>query len=195
MRHHNLMTRTLAVSILAIAATLAIAAEPATKPAAPPAAGEKARDFSLADLDGKQVTLTGLTKTGPVVLVVLRGWPGYQCPLCSTQVGQLRAKADELSKRGARVLLVYPGPKERLDERAREFLKEDALPEGFHFVTDPDFAFVNAYGLRWDAPDETAYPSTFVIGKDNLVRFAKVSKTHGGRASVAEVLKALDDAK
>ena len=81
MRHHNLMTRTLAVSILAIAATLASAAEPATKPAAPPAVGEKARDFSLTDLDGKQVTLTGLTKTGPVVLVVLRGWPGYQLSL------------------------------------------------------------------------------------------------------------------
>ena len=50
---------------------------------------------------------------------------------------------------------------------------------------------VNAYGLRWDAPNETAYPSTFIVHRDGLIRFAKVSRTHGGRASATEVLAAL----
>lgn len=44
------------------------------------------------------------------------------------------------------------------------------------------------YGLRWDAPDETAYPSTFVIDETRSVRFAKVSRTHGGRTKAAAVL-------
>jgi hypothetical protein len=39
---------------------------------------------------------------------------------------------------------------------------------------------------------ETAYPSTFVIGTDGKVRFAKFSGTHGGRASVEEVMSALE---
>ena len=43
----------------------------------------------------------------------------------------------------------------------------------------------------WDAPRETAYPSTFVIDQGGVIRFAKVSKSHGGRAATGEVLKAL----
>ena len=60
-------------------------------------------------------------------------------------------------------------------------------------VTDPDYAFINSYGLRWDEKNETAYPSTFVIGKDKIVRFAKISKTHGDRAKTADVLNALEE--
>ena len=45
--------------------------------------------------------------------------------------------------------------------------------------------------LRWDAPKETAYPATFVIGRDGTIHFANVSLEHGGRTPVAEVLKAL----
>ena len=51
---------------------------------------------------------------------------------------------------------------------------------------------VSAYKLRWIAPRETAYPATFVIGPDRVVRHAKVSTTHGGRASAKEILGALD---
>jgi hypothetical protein len=58
---------------------------------------------------------------------------------------------------------------------------------------DPDLAFVRSYNLRWDAPRETAYPSTFVIGRSGKVRFATVSRSHGGRAKAADVLKALQD--
>jgi peroxiredoxin len=170
-------------------------AEPTTQPASPPTVGERAREFSLKDLDGKTVTLAEMTQKGPFALIVLRGWPGYQCPFCTKQVAELRGKAEEFRKRGTPVLLVYPGPIERLDEHAREFLKMGGLPEGFRLVTDPDYALVNAYGLRWDAPKETAYPSTFVIDAGQTVRFAKISKEHGDRASSQEILKALDAAK
>jgi len=46
--------------------------------AVPPAEGTKAPDFSLKSLAGKTVRLSTLTKQGPVALVVLRGYPGYQ---------------------------------------------------------------------------------------------------------------------
>jgi peroxiredoxin Q/BCP len=65
------------------------------------------------------------------------------------------------------------------------------MPAHFDLLLDPDYEFTNSYGLRWDAPKETAYPSTFVIDRSGVVRFAKVSQTHGGRASVAEILEAL----
>src|SRR5215469_9168178 len=79
-----------------------------------PAVGDAAKDFALDTMDGKTVRLSELTKKGPVVLVVLRGWVGYQCPICTRQVGELRAHANELSDAGANVVLVYPGPAQGL---------------------------------------------------------------------------------
>ena len=125
--------------------------------------------------------------------MVLRGYPGYQCPICSKQVGEFVGKADQLKKAGARVVFVYPGPADKLKEHAAEFTKgkEKDYPAEFTLVLDPDYTFTNAYNLRWDAKNETAYPATFVIDGDRKVTFATVSKTHAGRAKADDVLKAL----
>jgi len=157
----------------------------------PPKMGAEAVDFELTDVQGKQVKLHPVLEKGPVVLVVLRGYPGYQCPVCNKQVGELLGQAENLKLAGAQVLIVYPGPSKGLSERAKEFFKDKSIPDHFHLLLDPDFKFTNRYGLRWDAPNETAYPSTFVIGKDKKVMFAKVSRTHGGRSNAKEVLSAL----
>src|ERR1700760_4077185 len=50
-----------------------------------PKVGDRASDFSLKTLDNQTVRLSDLTVKSPVVLVVLRGWPGYQCPSCTKQ--------------------------------------------------------------------------------------------------------------
>ena len=44
-------------------------------------------------------------------------------------------------------------------------------------------------GLRWEAKNETAYPSTFVIEKTGKVRFSHVSKGHGDRVSAADAVR------
>lgn len=157
----------------------------------PPELGQPAPDFALRDLKGSEVRLSRLTREGPVVLVVLRGYPGYQCPLCTRQVAEWLGQRGAFVTAGAKVLLVYPGPGENLERHANEFVKNQPPGEPFLLVTDPDYAFTKAYGLRWDQEGETAYPSTFVIDGQGTVRFAKISKTHGGRASAAEALKAL----
>jgi len=163
----------------------------ATAADATPAVGETAKDFSLIAVDGEKVELSRLTKEGPVVLIVLRGFPGYQCPVCNLQVGQFLASAEKLKAAKANVVLVYPGPAEGLKEHAHEFIRGKTLPKNFYLTLDPDYTFTNDYRLRWEAKNETAYPSTFVIDANGKITFAKVSKTHGGRASVEEVLKTL----
>lgn len=172
-------------------ATWAVAAEPAKIPRL----GYKAPDFTLNTLDQQPVTLSKLTKDSSVVLVVLRGFPGYQCPICMIQVGDLKKHEKEIADANAKVVLVYPGPAANLDDRAAEFIKARKLPEHFLFVTDPDYTFTDAYGLRWDAPKETAYPSTFVIDRQGTVRYLKSSKSHGDRAKTEEVLKVLPGKK
>ncbi|HEY3383510.1 MAG TPA: hypothetical protein VGK32_17225 [Vicinamibacterales bacterium] len=54
------------------------AADPAAAPTSTPAVGDAARDFSLPGIDGKPITLSALTMQGPVVIIMLRGWVGYQ---------------------------------------------------------------------------------------------------------------------
>jgi len=181
--------RKVLVAALLGMATLGLAARAAA--ATPPAVGEEAKDFQLSALGGGPVKLSKLTADGPVVLVVLRGYPGYQCPICTKQFGELLGKAEALKTAGAKVVFVYPGPAEKLKERAGEFVKGKDYPAHFQILLDPDYAFTTAYGLRWEAKNETAYPSTFVIDGKGRVTYLKVSKTHGDRAKVADVLAAV----
>ena len=158
-----------------------------------PKVGDKAPDFSLKTLDDQTVRLSDLMSAGKVVLVVLRGWPGYQCPICERQVEDFIASAAAFDSAKARVVMVYPGPADDLKAHAKEFLamKGKQWPKDFIYVIDPDYILVNAYGLRWEAPRETAYPSTFVLDAKGIVRFAKVSKSHGDRARASEILAEL----
>lgn len=154
--------------------------------------GDSAKDFELQPLEGKKkLKLSTLAKDGPVVLVVLRGFPGYQCPLCSRQVNDFREHADEFADLQTKVVLVYPGPAADLKQRAHEFLKNDALPKPLLLVVDPAYKFTNLYGLRWEAANETVYPSAFVLDPERVVKYRKVSKSHGDRAKAEEVLEVL----
>lgn len=153
--------------------------------------GEKAPDFVLNDLSKNEIQLSKLNTEQTVVLVVLRGWPGYQCPVCSRQVGELIESADKFSKKNAAVLFVYPGPSNKLADYATEFSSDFSMPNNFYFVLDPDYSMINKYGLRWDAPKETAYPATFVVDKTGEILFSKISETHGGRSKVEEILQSI----
>jgi peroxiredoxin len=156
-----------------------------------PVAGDTAADFTLVSLGGEKVTLSSETRKGPVVLVVLRGFPGYQCPICTAQVGRLISDAPGFAAAKAKVILVYPGPANSLKVRADEFVKGKMLPANFTLLLDPDYKFTNQYGLRWEAPRETAYPSTFVLDPMRKVTYARVSRSHGDRANNSDIFKAL----
>ena len=133
----------------------------------------------------------GSGRKGPVVLVVLRGYPGYQCPYCNRQVQDFIQKAQGFADAGAHVILVYPGPPQDLNAKANEFLADKKLPANFDLVLDPGYEFTNLYGLRWEAAQETAYPSTFLIDRQGVVFFSKIVKEHGGRTTAAEILDAM----
>jgi peroxiredoxin Q/BCP len=156
--------------------------------AEPPSIGQKAPDFELKSLSGATVKLSAVTAKGPTVLVVLRGFPGYQCPYCNRQVQDMVRNAQAFADAGAHVLLVYPGSPA---ERATEFASDKRLPDHFDLLLDPDYRFTNLYNLRWDAPQETAYPATFVLNRTGVIGFATISKSHAGRATSAEILEHL----
>jgi len=159
--------------------------------AAPPVVGQTATDFSLRSVRGSEVRLSELTAQSKVALLVLRGFPGYQCPLCQRQVHDFVKHATAFAEAGVKVVFVYPGPRDAVSAKANQFLEDKNFPESFEMLLDPDYEFTNLYGLRWDAPKETAFPSTFLLEKGGTVSFQKVAKLHGGRTTAAEVLALL----
>jgi cytochrome oxidase Cu insertion factor (SCO1/SenC/PrrC family) len=78
----RLASRHLAAGVLVVTMSAVAAASGRTPsqvaPAQPPVVGEAARDFTLTRIDGKTVTLSALRGSGPVVVLMLRGWVGYQ---------------------------------------------------------------------------------------------------------------------
>ncbi len=174
-----------------VIALLAYSLPFAVNAADPPKMGDKAPDFTLATLDDQTVHLSDLTAKGNVVLIVLRGWPGYQCPLCAQQVRDYIGAAAGFAEAKARVVMVYPGPADDLKAHAKEFLSNKDWPKDFVFVIDPAFNMVKAYGLRWDAPGETSRPSTFVLDRKGMVRFVKISHSHGDRTTAADIIAEL----
>src|SRR5271168_3393652 len=157
-----------------------------------PTVGAKAPDFTLSTPTGKAVTLSTEEREHGLVLVILRGFPGYQCPYCVKQVHDFAEHASDFAAKNTKVLLVYPGPPADLDQHAKEFLEKHAeLPANIVLVTDPDYTVTNLYGLRWDAPHETAYPSTFVLDKKGMIVFENISHSHGDRLSAEDALNNL----
>jgi peroxiredoxin len=160
-----------------------------------PVVNEKAPDFMLSTPAGKNIRLSEVNSHGPVVLVVLRGYPGYQCPYCNRQVQDFIHNSSSFADVGVRVLMVYPGPPQDLGAKANEFLADKKLPDNFDLLLDPGYEFTNLYGLRWEAAGETAYPSTFLIDRRGIIFFSKIVKEHGGRATAAEILDAMPKRK
>jgi peroxiredoxin len=104
--------------------------------------------------------------------------------------------ADAFAAAGAQVLLIYPGPPANLDQHAKEFLaKQNPLPRNVTLVIDPNYTFTNQYRLRWDAPNETAYPATFLIDRKGVIIYRKVSYEHGDRTTASSVLRQLRNAQ
>lgn len=153
---------------------------------------DRIHDFELPIVGSKDyLRLSDQYRHGAVVVVVLRGYPGYQCPICMRHVATLANRAATLKRFATKVILIYPGDSESLEQHAEKFAGKRRLPEPMVIVRDDQMDTVRKWGLRWDARNETAYPATYVIDRNGRIRWKKVSSSHAGRSTVEEILKEL----
>jgi len=146
-------------------------------------------DLSFVDRDGQTVRLADFRGKSAVVLVVMRGFPGSVCPNCSAQTSRLIRNHAEFVKRGAEVLMVFPGPTEHLGDfvqAGRDKAAGSDVP--FRILLDPDFVAVDKLGIR----GFLARPSTYIIDKQGQVRFAYVGAYTSDRPSIQAMLTQLD---
>lgn len=149
------------------------------------------------DRHGNKVDLASFREKSNVVLVVVKGMPpgfgGAFCPGCLAQVHSLTANYEEFQKRGAEVVMVFPGPTDGLDK----FLS-DGKVDGtggnpkvpFPLLKDTDLNAVRALGITGDL----ARPATYILDRKGNVVFAYVAgqDTTYDRPAVKALLDQLD---
>jgi peroxiredoxin len=151
---------------------------------------------SYIDLQGKPVDLSRYRGTRKVVLVVLRGMPqapgGQFCPSCLAQTSSLLANREEFDKRGAEVLLVYPGPTDRLGEFLQTAkMQTPGEPEqAFRVLLDEQCRACERLGIRADL----AKPSTYILDTQGNLVYAYVGATSTDRPSIRAILAQVDKA-
>lgn len=151
-----------------------------------PEIGQAAPDFSLHDQSGALVSLKDLTRDGPAVIVFYRG---YWCPFCKRHLRKIQKYLAAIRQRGAHVAAITIDPPE-LSQALAAVQKLD-----FPLLSDPESKVIDAYGVRNDQPDVhpgVSNPATFVIDRQGVVRFAKVSHDPAIRTSPELVMRELD---
>lgn len=139
--------------------------------------------------DGSVLDLASYHDSKRVVVVVLRGFSGQICLNCSVQTRALARSVAEFASRDAQVLLVYPGEARSVPQfldAVSDLGPDFELP--FPVLLDLDFTFVRSARLE----GELAKPSSFILDRSGVVRYAYVGKTSADRPSVQDLLGALD---
>ena len=177
----------------------------AADPAAWLAAGDALPTFALEEVDGERLTLEGLTKAGPAVLIFFR-YAG--CPACNIALPYYeRALAPGLRGLGAALVAVSP----QVPERLVEIKRRQGL--SFQVATDRDNVLGRQLGIvftanaasqassrakgafigdttgtgTWELPQ----PTVVVIGQDRRAHFVEVSPDWLVRTEAETILQAV----
>jgi len=116
---------------------------------------DTAPDFTLPDLSGQKVTLSSF-KGKPVLLNFWATWCGY----CRKERPHLNSLYNSYKDKG---LVVISVSTDRSVEKVRKYLKD--IPADFIVLSDSDGGAAAEYGIR-------GYPSSFLIDRNGLVKFA-----------------------
>jgi thioredoxin-dependent peroxiredoxin len=131
------------------------------------APGDVAPDFTLADADGNQVSLSD--QRGKRTIVYF--YPAAMTPGCTTQACDFRDNLASLTGAGFTVLGISPDQPEEL----AKFRDRDSLT--FPLLSDPDRTVLDAYGAYGEKKlygkvVEGVIRSTFVIDADGTIEKA-----------------------
>jgi len=126
-------------------------------------------ELSFVKKDGSIVKLSEFKNKQNVVLVFTEGFNGMICPFCKTQTSRLVANYKKFQERDCEVIVVYPGPSERLEDFIEAALKTektqvDKVP--FPIVLDKEFTATDYFEIH----SMHAHPSTYLIDKQGGIQ-------------------------
>lgn len=140
-------------------------------------------------LDGREVRLEEFLGKRNVVLIMMRGYNSQVCMYCTAHTSRLLVNHKEFVKRNAEVLVVYPGPKDKVPLLLKSIKNvADAENPPFPLLLDEDLRVVKLLGIEADL----AKPATYIVDKQGQVRFAYVGATTSDRPALKVLFDQLD---
>ncbi|MBA2682810.1 MAG: AhpC/TSA family protein [Ktedonobacteraceae bacterium] len=167
-------------------------------------AGDKAPDFTLPNVFGKQVTLSELLQHGPAVVTFYRGeW----CPFCNLQLHAYQNILPQIRELGATLVAISPQTpdnslstveKKELtftvlsdvgNSVARQYKVVFALQDQFRALYTSIGSDVPTFNgdQSWELP----MPGTFIIDQNGTIRLTFVHEDHTRRLEPAALLDSL----
>jgi peroxiredoxin len=172
-----------------------------------PQPGALMPEFVLPDEQGRLVALEDLLRNGPTAITFHRG---HWCPWCRISLEALSKAQHDIARVGAQVAAIVP----EKQKFAVEFKKQARSP--FPVLTDMDNGYALSLNLAiWVGPDlkellssyglslpdyqendawMVPIPATFVVGQDGRVKARFIDPDFRRRASVEELVTALEAA-
>ncbi|MEM7183831.1 MAG: peroxiredoxin-like family protein [Spirochaetota bacterium] len=165
--------------------------------------GDTAKDFTLKNALGKEISLYEELKEGPVLLVWYRG--GW-CPYCNLTLHHLQKKLPEFQKYNANLIAITPElPDKSLSTKEKHKLQFQVVSDvGNKVAKDYGIVFkVNAEVSKYykekfnlqeyngDASDELPLAATYIIEKSGKITYAFLDADYRKRADPEELLSVL----
>jgi len=163
--------------------------------------GDKAPDFTLKTPEGKEVRLSELLKSGPVVLTWYRG--GW-CPYCNLTLLSLQKVLPEIKAAGGQILALNPElDSYTVETTDKNHLEFDVLSDrgnavahqyGIVFKMTPDVARAMREGAKTntrngDDSDELPLAAAYVIAQDGTITYAFLDADYRNRAEPSRLVE------
>lgn len=169
-------------------------------------AGDRAIDFTLPNVSGKNINLKETLVKGPVVLNIYRG--GW-CPYCNLELRALKEALPDIQAQGAQLIAIAP----QLPDRSVETVERHQLE--FEVLSDVGNNVSRQYGLVFTLPEslrpiyekfnldvpgyngddsfELPMPATYVIRQNGEIAHAFVDADYTQRMEPADIIKVLKE--
>jgi thiol-disulfide isomerase/thioredoxin len=135
---------------------IVLANEPGKVPESAPAK-QKAPDFSMTDIEGTRITLSGLIANGkPIVLNFWASW----CPPCKVEMPEFDKAYKETGGEVQFIMLDLTDGQRETVQKGAQYVKEQGFSFPVYFDTGQEAAYT--YGIR-------AIPTTLFIDKDGYI--------------------------
>jgi len=165
--------------------------------------GTKAPVFEAKDQSGTVVKLADLLEEGTVVLVFYRGtW----CPHCQRHVSELQSGLEQLTAKGAKVVVVTPEQPDYIDKMVD---KSEAV---FPILHDKNYTIMEAYHTKYtikksdkiffkgyvvahtkkhNQAEEAVLPvpATYIISPDGTIKFVHFDTNYKERSTLELILE------
>lgn len=180
------------IAITAIS-TIVIHAQNAKSKTEPIAVGATAPDFTLADQNGKSVTLSKIGK--PTVLVFYRG---YWCPFCAKQLADLRGFLGK--DENVEIYAISVDDAKKSKDLAEKIAKDGKGILDFSLLSDPNHQTIDAYGVFDPAyigkgVEGIPHPAIFILDKNRKIVWAKIESDYKNRPTNADIRAELNKLK